>query len=86
MARAFSRAWANTGKRIAARMAMMAITTSSSISVKAGSTFISVYYSLLRARSIPDGAGVAPSQCCELSTSELWAARKSVFSSAPPER
>src|SRR5207245_2826208 len=32
--RAFSRAWAKTGKRIAARMAMIAITTSSSISVK----------------------------------------------------
>src|SRR5687768_5947009 len=34
--RALSRAWAKTGKRIAARMAMIAITTSSSISVKAG--------------------------------------------------
>src|SRR5438067_347892 len=34
MVRAFSRAWANTGKRMAARMAMMAITTSSSMSVK----------------------------------------------------
>src|SRR2546421_139999 len=33
--RAFSRAWAKTGKRIAARMAMMAITTRSSISVNA---------------------------------------------------
>src|SRR5437867_2151793 len=32
--RARSRAWAKTGKRIAARMAMMAITTSSSIRVK----------------------------------------------------
>src|SRR5262249_36788198 len=32
--RAFSRAWANTGNRIAARMAMMAMTTSSAISVK----------------------------------------------------
>src|SRR5438445_9902844 len=32
--RALSRAWAKTGKRIAARMAMMAITTRSSISVK----------------------------------------------------
>src|SRR5258708_37752410 len=32
--RAFSRAWANTGKRIAARMAIIAITTSSSIRVK----------------------------------------------------
>src|SRR5207247_5476931 len=32
--RAFSRAWAKTGKRIAARMAMMAMTTSSSIRVK----------------------------------------------------
>jgi hypothetical protein len=31
--RAFSRAWAKTGKRIAARMAMMAITTNSSMSV-----------------------------------------------------
>src|SRR4051812_28638992 len=31
--RAFSRAWANTGKRIAAKMAIMAITTSSSIRV-----------------------------------------------------
>src|SRR5712692_8516522 len=31
--RAFSRAWAKTGKRIAARMAIMAITTSSSIRV-----------------------------------------------------
>src|SRR5579862_6220248 len=34
IARAFSRACANTGKRIAARMAMMAMTTSSSIRVK----------------------------------------------------
>src|ERR1700680_4405068 len=33
--RALSRAWAKTGKRIAARMAMMAMTTSSSMSVKA---------------------------------------------------
>jgi hypothetical protein len=33
--RAFSRAWAMTGKRIAARIAIIAITTSSSISVKA---------------------------------------------------
>src|SRR5438067_252074 len=32
--RAFSRAWAKTGKRIAARMAIIAITTSSSIRVK----------------------------------------------------
>src|SRR5438132_1389249 len=31
--RAFARAWAKTGKRIAARMAMIAITTSNSISV-----------------------------------------------------
>src|SRR5207244_6230058 len=34
--RALARAWAKTGKRIAARMAMMAMTTSSSISVKPG--------------------------------------------------
>src|SRR3989449_10639782 len=34
MERAFSRAWAKTGKRMAARMAMIAITTSSSIKVK----------------------------------------------------
>src|SRR5437879_5679600 len=34
--RAFSRAWAKTGKRIAARMAIIAITTSSSIKVNAG--------------------------------------------------
>src|SRR5436853_2306312 len=33
-ARAFSRAWAKTGKRIAARMAIIAITTRSSIRVK----------------------------------------------------
>jgi len=32
--RAFSRALANTGKRIAARIAMIAITTSNSMSVK----------------------------------------------------
>src|SRR6266852_1436807 len=32
--RAFSRAWAKTGNRIAARMAMIAMTTSSSIRVK----------------------------------------------------
>src|SRR2546426_1028590 len=38
--RAFSRAWANTGKRIAARMAMIAITTSSSIRVKPFRRFI----------------------------------------------
>src|SRR5438552_12692456 len=31
--RAFSRAWANTGKRIAARIAMIAITTRSSMRV-----------------------------------------------------
>src|SRR5947209_8324093 len=36
VARAFSRAWAKPGKRIAARMAMMAMTTSSSIRVKPG--------------------------------------------------
>src|SRR5437868_2719012 len=35
--RAFSRAWAKTGKRIAARMAMIAITTRSSISVNPAS-------------------------------------------------
>jgi len=35
MERAFSRACANTGKRIAAKMAMIAITTSSSIKVNA---------------------------------------------------
>src|SRR5262245_39294693 len=35
-ARAFSRAWAKTGNRIAARIAMIAITTRSSISVNAG--------------------------------------------------
>jgi len=34
IARAFSRAWAKTGKRIAAKIAMIAITTSSSMSVK----------------------------------------------------
>src|SRR5438874_2020478 len=34
MPRAFARAWAKTGKRIAAKIAMIAITTSSSISVK----------------------------------------------------
>src|SRR5437660_8548270 len=34
--RAFSRACANTGNRIAARMAMIAMTTSSSIRVKPG--------------------------------------------------
>src|SRR5213593_3728617 len=33
--RAFSRAWAKTGKRIAAKMAMIAITTSNSIRVNA---------------------------------------------------
>src|SRR5689334_21029403 len=32
--RAFSRAWANTGNRIAARIAIIAITTSNSMSVK----------------------------------------------------
>ena len=34
MARAFSRAWAKTGNRMAARIAMMAMTTRSSIRVK----------------------------------------------------
>src|SRR5438093_4430190 len=34
-ARAFERAWAKTGKRIAAKIAMIAITTSNSMSVKA---------------------------------------------------
>src|SRR3954452_7992232 len=33
--RAFARAWAKTGKRIAARMAMIAMTTSNSIRVNA---------------------------------------------------
>src|SRR2546423_997895 len=36
MARALSRAWAKTGNRMAARIAMIAITTRSSISVKPG--------------------------------------------------
>src|SRR5437870_3911232 len=35
VARAFSRAWAKTGNRMAARMAMMAMTTSNSMSVNA---------------------------------------------------
>src|SRR6266536_654103 len=39
IARAFSRACANTGKRMAARIAMMAMTTSSSIRVKAEEFF-----------------------------------------------
>src|SRR5262245_39157359 len=34
--RAFSRAWAKTGKSMAARLAIIAITTRSSMSVKAG--------------------------------------------------
>jgi hypothetical protein len=37
--RAFSRAWAKTGNRIAARIAMIAITTRSSMSVKADRVF-----------------------------------------------
>src|SRR5712691_13310699 len=44
--RAFSRAWAKTGKRIAAKMAMIAITTSSSISVKPCRFFIGSLLSL----------------------------------------
>src|SRR5689334_9476608 len=40
--RAFSRAWAKTGKRIAARIAMMAMTTSSSMSVKAPRCLVGV--------------------------------------------
>src|SRR6266511_542103 len=47
--RAFSRAWAKTGKRMAARMAMMAMTTSNSMSVKP----------LLRLFTIPSFVGVA---------------------------
>jgi hypothetical protein len=35
VARAFSRAWAKTGKRIAAKIAIIAITTRSSIRVNA---------------------------------------------------
>src|SRR5918911_4175453 len=38
--RAFSRAWAKTGNRMAARMAMMAITTSNSMRVKPSLFFI----------------------------------------------
>src|SRR5689334_25158699 len=38
IARAFARAWAKTGKRIAAKIAMIAITTSSSIKVKPART------------------------------------------------
>src|SRR5262245_14262218 len=44
--RAFSRAWAKTGKRIAARMAMIAITTSNSISVKPLLRAVSIAHSL----------------------------------------
>src|SRR6476660_8896228 len=40
--RALSRAWAKTGKRIAARMAIMAITTSSSIKVKPVGCFLRI--------------------------------------------
>src|SRR5437867_4489347 len=47
--RAFSRAWAKTGKRMAARITMMAITTSSSINVNAG--FRVLCMSLLHDRS-----------------------------------
>src|SRR6266487_3475693 len=48
--RAFSRAWAKTGNRIAARIAMIAITTSSSIRVKP-----------LRSRSMTFSFRIAPS-------------------------
>src|SRR5687768_15912263 len=44
--RALSRAWAKTGKRIAARMAIMAITTSSSMRVKPRCFFIGASPSL----------------------------------------
>src|SRR5437870_4741889 len=43
--RAFSRAWAKTGMRIAAKMAMIAITTSSSIRVKPCRFFIGSFLS-----------------------------------------
>src|SRR5205823_1186792 len=58
MERAFSRAWAKTGKRMAARMAMMAITTSSSIRVKAGLRFmVGITSCLKEARLLPAAGG-----------------------------
>src|ERR1039458_2370300 len=56
--RAFSRALANTGNRIAARIAMMAMTTSNSISVNAlrFGTMDSSATAIGRCRSIRQGA------------------------------
>src|SRR5215212_103804 len=52
--RAFSRAWAKTGNRIAARMAMMAITTSNSMSVKPRFRgVLDTFTVFLRWRSLP---------------------------------
>src|SRR5438105_805016 len=58
--RAFSRAWAKTGNRMAARMAIMAITTSSSISVKARHCVRRI--ALLRATGHPRPCGLRPPQ------------------------
>src|SRR5437867_415936 len=66
--RAFSLAWAKTGKRMAARIAMMAITTSSSISVNAGFRIrcirppflLGVLPLPVRARRLSDGSRFAP--------------------------
>jgi hypothetical protein len=46
--RAFSRAWANTGNRIAARIAIIAITTSSSMSVNASRLILTSSYKVFR--------------------------------------
>src|SRR5687768_13051905 len=71
--RAFSRAWANTGNRIAARMAMIAITTSSSIRVNAD-------FLLMMDESLLTAASRQPV------SAERWAPRYLTLSvSAPPE-
>src|SRR3712207_5867306 len=59
-ARAFSRAWAKTGKRIAARIAIIAITTSNSIRVKPGFDFPRARMSHLQTEATSKQVRVAP--------------------------
>src|SRR5689334_17218978 len=61
MARALARACAKTGKRIAARIAMMAMTTSNSISVKADLRWALIHVSFpTNARRLMGNAGPGP--------------------------
>src|SRR5439155_17964362 len=62
-----SRARAKTGNKIAARIAMMAITTSSSISVNPRSRHVSMEGTLLRSRGTPRVAHPAVRRHCQIS-------------------